>query len=178
MIKWKQKREIGCFLFLRAMHIDRTSLNKKRLVNHETGAKMQQTWVQTKTACSTTLCWSSETKSISTFLLVNDQQIDNKNITMLSLLDDHSRTKGFHYKRRVWVGSSYPWIHYHLDDRNGCWLKTKILRLIIHKSMLQILIFNKTLATVRPCKSCTTNSHSTSRDELHGFYVAVNTIWW
>lgn len=43
-------------------------------------------------------------------------------------LDDHSRMSRFYFKQGK--GASYPWIHYHLDDRNGCRLKTKSLRLI------------------------------------------------
>lgn len=46
----------------------------------------------------------------------------------------------FHLKKAGVGESSYPWLHYHLDHRNSCWLKTKILKSIqvtLHKAGVQ-----------------------------------------
>lgn len=41
-------------------------------------------------------------------------------------LDGHRRVRVLNKRG----GASYPWLHYHLDNRNGCRLETKSLKLI------------------------------------------------
>lgn len=44
----------------------------------------------------------------------------------LFFLDGHRRVRVLNKRG----GASYPWLHYHLDNRNGCRLETKSLKLI------------------------------------------------
>lgn len=120
MLKWRNQTKDHTVLSVRlrhSMHPDRTRCQQKKCqLNYETGAKMQQTrWIQNKTNIKSSITnhHTIETiKHLNVFIRNLATECDNKNILML----------GYSF--------SYPWLHYHLDDRNGCRLETKSLRLI------------------------------------------------
>lgn len=137
-----RQKTVQCYLFLCVMPCTQTGqgLNKKSQLNQATGAKMQQTrCIQNKTSTNIESSVTNDHTSLNkwdqrfwqkashVFISKWVTESDNKKISMLWLLDDHRRVRGFNKKGGA---SSYPWLHYHLDDRNGCRLETKSLRLI------------------------------------------------
>lgn len=84
------------------------------------------------------------------FVFILKKQSDEETLSVLWLWDDHSRMSRLKFKHGR--GASYPWIHYHLDDRNGCRLETKSLKLIqvSSNSCTDNVIFDLTHETVLP----------------------------